>query len=228
MIVSVIIPVFNERRWIGELLKMVEAADTRPYEKEIIVADDASTDGTSELLDGLPGVRVIHLPRNSGKASAIKAALGKAEGDIILIQDADLEYSPDDYGRMLAPFSDPSIHVVYGSRFMQKAYPKNMKPANWIANKVFTCAVNLLYGAGITDEGTGYKAFRADVIKSIGIKSSGFEFCPEVTAKLLKKGVGIMEVPISYSGRSKKEGKKPGVPDGIRVLWTIIKYRFSD
>ena len=164
---------------------------------------------------------------NSGKASAIKAALKVAEGDIVLIQDADLEYSPDDYSKILSLFTDESTKVVYGSRFMRRPWPENMKIPHWIANKVFTFLVNLLYGANITDEGTCYKAFRRDLLQSIEIRSSGFEFCPEVTAKLLKQGISIKEVPVSYRARDKKEGKKPGIADGLSILWTIIKYRFA-
>ncbi len=227
---TVIIPVYNERDTILGVLSRVRSADTLHHEKEIIIVDDASTDGTSELLDEFSTdsvIKVIHLPVNSGKASAIKAALKIANGDLVLIQDADLEYSQDDYSKILSLFTDESTKVVYGSRFIRRPWPENMRIPHWTANKIFTFLVNLLYGAKITDEGTAYKAFRRDTLQSLEICSSGFEFCPEVTAKLLKQGVAIKEVPISYSARNKKEGKKPGFLDGIKVLWTIIKYRFA-
>lgn len=229
MLASIIIPVYNEKKTVRALLSRVESADTPNFEKQCIVVDDASTDGTSEILDEYAkggGIALIRLPANSGKASAIKSGLKSAKGDIILIQDADLEYSPEDYGRLLAPFSDSSVKVVYGSRFMERAWPEKMKAPYWIANRFFTLLVNLLYGARITDEGTAYKAFRREVIMSLEIRSSGFEFCPEVTAKILKKGIDIIEVPISYEARDKRGGKKPGYQDGLKVLWTIIKYRF--
>lgn len=230
MVVTIIIPVYNEKSLIIELLKKVVLADTLDFSKEIIVVDDGSTDGTGEMLAEYSkdnNINVLKHPENSGKASAIKSALKQATGDVILIQDADLEYSPKDYHRLLSPFSDSSTQVVYGSRFIDKVRPDNMKASYWLANKLFTFLVNLLYRADITDEGTAYKAFRRDVIKSIDIQCSGFEFCPEVTAKILKMGLTIIEVPVSYTARSQKEGKKPDFLDGLKVLWTIIKYRFK-
>lgn len=229
MVLTIIIPVYNEKNLIIKLLKQVINSDTSPFLKEIIVVDDGSTDGTGDAVKEFcknTDIKLITHPENSGKASAIKSALKLATGDIILIQDADLEYSPDDYKKLLLPFTDESTSVVYGSRFMLKKWPTNMKAANWLANWLFTCLVNLLYNAHITDEGTAYKLFRRDTIKAIAIKCSGFEFCPEVTSKLLKKGINIIEVPVSYTARDKKEGKKPGIADGFKVLWTIIKYRF--
>lgn len=235
MCVTIIIPVYNEKETVLDVLFRVKAADTLHFKKEIIVVDDASTDSTSKLLDEYSdeyskesGIKVIHLSENSGKASAIKAALDIARGDIILIQDADLEYSPDDYKKLLSPFTESTTMAVYGSRFIQRSWPRNMKIPNWIANKTFTFLVNILYNADITDEGTAYKVFRKDLIKSLNIKSRGFEFCPEVTAKLLKRGIKITEVPVSYNARDKKGGKKPGIADGFKVLWTIIKYRFAE
>lgn len=229
MLVTIIIPVYNEKNLIARLLKQVIDSDTSPFLKEIIIVDDGSTDGTGDILKECApnNIKLISHSKNLGKASAIKSALRVATGDVIIIQDADLEYSPQDYKRLLNPFSDKNIKVVYGSRFLLKTWPTNMKAANWLANKLFTSLVNLLYKTHITDEGTAYKLFRRDIIKSLDIKSSGFEFCPEVTAKLLKNGVQIIEVPVSYIARDKKEGKKPGIVDGFKVLWTIIKYRFT-
>jgi glycosyltransferase involved in cell wall biosynthesis len=229
VLVTIIIPVYNEKNLITELLKQVIDSDIQPFLKEIIIVDDGSTDGTTNVLKEYSrnaDIKLITHPENSGKASAIKSALKIATGDVILIQDADLEYSPQDYKRLLEPFSEEDTQVVYGSRFLHKVWPVNMKVANWLANKVFTFLVNLLYKVNITDEGTAYKLFRRDVIRSIEIKSSGFEFCPEVTAKLLKRGFKIIEVPVFYMARDRKGGKKPGIVDGFKVLWTIIKYRF--
>jgi len=229
--VSIIIPAYNEAAAISGVLDAVLRADTSPYAKEIIVADDGSSDGTAVLLEQAAagsGIKVVTHPVNRGKAAAIRSALKIATGDIILIQDADLEYSPGDYRRLLLPFADSGIQAVYGSRFLNKQWPENMRAANWIANRVFTLLVNLLYGAAITDEGTGYKLFRRETVGSLNIACSGFEFCPEVTAKLLKNGVRIVEVPVAYRARSRKEGKKPTFLDGLKVIWTIIKFRFRD
>lgn len=231
MVLTIIIPVFNEKTSISKLLEKVSAADSAGYEKEIVVVDDCSSDGTSGLIESFAlneNVIAIHLAERSGKTEAIKAGLKRASGDIILIQDADLEYSPDDYAGMLAPFNDTAVQAVYGSRFLNVSWPENMTLPNWIANKVFTTAINILYNSGITDEGTGYKVFRRSLLESISIDSSGFGFCPEVTSKLLKKGVKIIEVPISYTARNRNEGKKPVFMDGVNILWTIIKLRFKD
>jgi dolichol-phosphate mannosyltransferase len=145
----------------------------------------------------------------------------------VLVQDADLEYSPQDYGQMLAPFGDPAVQAVYGSRFLLRRWPERMKVANWAANKLFVATTNLLYGSALTDEGTGYKAIRRELLQDLEIASSRFEFCPEVTAKLLRRGVRILEVPVSYSARDRKQGKKPGFRDGLSVLWTLVRLRFS-
>lgn len=231
MKLTIIIPVFNELDVIAPVLQAVMQADTAPYTKEIIVADDGSSDGTASLLRRFvsdPGIRMITHPTNRGKAAAIKSALRIATGDIILIQDADLEYSPGDYKALLAPFARGDVQVVYGSRFLRSRWPRHMKTANWLANRLFTLLVNLLYGGRVTDEGTAYKLFRQSTLRSFDITSSGFEFCPEVTSKLLKRGVPITEVPVVYEARSRKEGKKPTFVDGLKVLWTIIRFRLRD
>lgn len=228
--VTIIVPVYNESRQLLHVLELVKNSDTSPREKEIIVVDDGSTDGSGEILrdycDGKLS-RLITLPRNMGKTFAVMRALSEAKGDIVLIQDADLEYSPSDYRQLLEPFEDHSVQVVYGSRFLHSHWPKNMKPAYWIANKLFTLATNLLFRTHITDEGTAYKAFRREILQSIQITGKRFAFCPEVTAKVLLKKIKIMEVPISYSARDKKQGKKPRTIDGINILWTLIKCRIS-
>ena len=231
MIVTIIIPAFNEESSLRAVLDSVLAADTAPFGKEIIVVDDGSTDGTAPLLNEYArerGINVFRHATNRGKAASIRTALQQATGAVILIQDADLEYSPDDYRRLLQPFHAMDSGAVYGSRFLQARWPRNMRPQNWLANKLFTFLTNLLYGARLTDEGTAYKAFTAGLIRSLAITCSGFEFCPEVTAKLLKRRIPIIEVPVSYTARSKKEGKKPGIRDGLKILWTIVRYRFTD
>lgn len=227
--VSIIIPVYNEERYISAVIEKVKRADTSPREKEIIVVDDGSTDGTGVELGKYstdPLVKIVNNHKNRGKASAIKSALALSKGDIILVQDSDLEYSPDDYPKILAPFSDESVEVVYGSRFLLRRWPRKMKPSNWLANRIFTLTTNLLYNARITDEGTAYKAFRRNLLESMVLESTGFEFCPEVTAKVLLRGLPIVEVPISYEARNMKEGKKPRFSDGVKILGTLIRYRF--
>lgn len=231
MIVSIIIPVYNERHLIPEVIEEVIKTETSPFEKEIIIIDDGSTDGTRDLLTNYTKnypVKILTHTKNLGKASAIKSGLRIAKGDVILIQDGDLEYPPSEYQKLLSPFNDPEINVVYGSRFLYKKWPEKMKPENWLANKLFTGLINLLYNADLTDEGTAFKVFRRKILQEIEIKSRGFEFCPEVTAKLLKRGVKIIEVPVRYRARNKKEGKKPALIDGIKILWSIIKYRFKN
>ncbi len=231
MIVSVLVPVYNEGHLIHELLEEILRADTSPFEKEIIIIDDGSTDRTQELLKDYAEkypLKIVTHKNNLGKASAIKSGLRVAKGDIVLIQDGDLEYPASEYRKLLSPFKDPEVKVVYGSRFLHKRWPERMRPENWVANKIFTGLVNLLYKTNITDEGTAFKVFRKEVLQDIDIKSKGFEFCPEVTAKVLKRGIRINEVPVRYRARNRKEGKKPHILDGIRILWSIIKYRFKD
>ncbi len=230
MRISIVIPVFNELSIIAAVLEQVREA-ARPHRAEILVVDDGSTDGTGEILEGLAaaggGIQLLRHRSNLGKARAIRTGLARAQGDVVLVQDADLEYSPADYGRMLAPFEDPAVQAVYGSRFLTRAWPAKMRVANWLANKVFVTATNALYGSALTDEGTAYKAFRRELLRSFHIESSRFEFCPEVTAKILKRGIRIVEVPVEYRARERKEGKKPGFADGLAVLWTILKHRFT-
>jgi glycosyltransferase involved in cell wall biosynthesis len=220
---SILIPVYNERATILEILKRVQAV---PYEKEIIAVDDGSTDGTRELLAQVQGVTVLYHDRNRGKGAAIQTALAHATGDIIVIQDADLEYDPRDYKQLVEPIMEGRAKVVYGSRFLGP----RMAMFFWhmVANKMLTLMTNILYNAILSDMETGYKAFRADVIKGMRLRSHRFDFEPEVTAKVLKRGIRIFEVPISYYGREYSEGKKIGVKDGFVAIWTLLKYRFVD
>ncbi len=222
MKLSVIIPVYNEIDTIDEVLKRVRAVDV---DKEIIATDDCSTDGTREFLRTQPDIKLLENPTNLGKGAGIRQALAAATGDIIIIQDADLEYNPQDYHAMIAPIERGEADIVYGTRFIG-ARPK-MKLANFIANKVFALMASVLYRRHITDEATCYKAFRADVIKNLDLHCSRFEFCPEVTGRLLKRDYRYAEVPISYYPRTHAQGKKITWQDGIECIWTLIKYRFT-
>ena len=230
MKLSIIIPVYDEKNTILEILDRVAEASL-PKEitsKEIIAVDDGSTDGTRELLEKARknGVHVLMHDKNRGKGAAIRTALARASGDIILIQDADLEYDPRDYPTLLMPIIENRVKVVYGSRFLGP----RMAMFFWhmLANKMLTLMTNILYDAILSDMETGYKAFRADVIKNIPLRSKRFDFEPEITAKVLKRGNRIYEVPISYFGREYREGKKIGLRDGFVAVWTLLKYRIMD
>jgi glycosyltransferase involved in cell wall biosynthesis len=222
---SILIPIYNERATILEVAQRVQAV---PFDKEIIAVDDGSTDGTRELLPQLEkaGIVVLYHDRNQGKGAAICTALARATGDIVVIQDADLEYDPRDYAQLVTPIVEGRAKVVYGSRFLGP----RMAMFYWHmqANKMLTLMTNILYDAILTDMETGYKAFRADVIKAIPLRSRRFDFEPEITAKVLKRGNRIYEVPISYYGREYSEGKKIGMKDGFVAIWTLVKYRFVD
>lgn len=225
MKLSILIPIYNERATVVEIARRVQAV---PFDKEIIAVDDGSTDGTRDLLPQLErdGVIVLRHDKNQGKGAAIRTALTRATGDIIVIQDADLEYDPRDYTHLITPIVEGRAKVVYGSRFLGP----RMAMFFWhmLANKMLTLMTNILYDAILSDMETGYKAFRADVIKSMSLRSRRFDFEPEVTAKVLKHGNRIYEVPISYYGREYREGKKIGMKDGFIAVWTLLKYRFVD
>ena len=219
------IPVHNELHTIREALRRVQEVD---LEKEIIVVDDHSSDGTREILSKIADdeVRVIYHDQNTGKGAAIRTALQYVTGDIVIIQDGDLEYNPADYHKLIEPIVAGRASVVYGSRFLGEI--ANMQFLNYIANKILALTASLLFFNWITDEGTCYKVFKADVLKSLELKCTGFDFCPEVTAKVLKRGYKIVEVPISYHGRSTDEGKKIRWQDGLKAFLTLIKYRLMD
>ena len=225
MKVSVVIPVYNEFRTFNQVLDRVRRAPLPAgCTKEIVVVDDGSTDETAqihpELLAGVTHRRISH----SGKGSAIRAGIDLATGDIVLIQDGDLEYDPNDYARLLEPIVGGHADIVYGSRFLSRRVA--MALPNRIANRVLTAAANLLYGAQITDEATAYKAFRIEVLREIHLQCRRFEFCPELTAKARRLGFRIREVPVSYNARGIAEGKKIRARDGLEALWTLLRYRF--
>lgn len=229
MKLSIIIPTYNERDTIREILRRVQEAPTAGLTKEIIVVDDGSTDGTRDILRALDpgeGVQVFYHAENRGKGAAIRTGLSHATGDIVLIQDADLEYDPRDYPALLQPILEGRAGVVYGSRFLGPR--KAMFFWHMLGNKFLTLVTNVLYDSILSDMETGYKAFRADIIRGLPLRSRRFEFEPEITAKVLKRGHRIYEVPISYTGREYHEGKKITWRDGFSALWTLLKYRFVD
>ena len=227
--VSIIIPVFNEKDTFRQLLEKVEQANFSGLEKEIIMVDDCSTDGTTEILKELSqSYKVLFHEKNQGKGAAIRTAVKEATGDFVVIQDADLEYLPDDYDKLLPLLINNEADVVYGSRFKNEENSKNFILKNKIANKFLTLLTNILYGAEITDMETCYKAFKREFIQGITIKYNRFDFEPEITAKVMKKKARLKEVPISYFGRGHDEGKKINWKDGIHAILSLIKFRFID
>jgi glycosyltransferase involved in cell wall biosynthesis len=229
MKVSILIPVYNEFRTFPQVLERVRRAPLpEGCTREIIVIDDGSTDGTAQMLGEHAQAGTIahhHSAPHAGKGTAIRTGIALACGDIVLIQDGDLEYDPNDYARILEPIVKGQADIVYGSRFLGK--PVAMALLNRIANRALTAAANLLYDAGLTDEATAYKAFRTPVLRQMQLKCRRFEFCPEVTAKARRAGYRIVEVPVSYNARGIADGKKIRARDGFEALWTLVKYRFD-
>jgi len=229
-LLSVVMPVYNERDTWREALARVQAADIAPLKLQIVVVDDRSTDGTREQLAEFsaaafaPAVKVLFHEENRGKGAAVRTGFTEADGDLVIVQDADLEYDPHDYAILLAPLVAGEADVVYGSRFL--ARKRKGSWANYVANRVLTELSNLMSGLRLTDMETCYKAFRRDVLRRLATEQDRFGFEPEITAKVARLGVRIAERPISYEARTLREGKKIGLADGVNAVWCILKYNW--
>ncbi|NMB69989.1 glycosyltransferase family 2 protein [candidate division WWE3 bacterium] len=228
MKLSVIIPVYNEKNTIRELLSRVKAVDG--IEMEIIIVDDASKDGTTDILKAMetenPDVKFIYKPENKGKGDTLKLGFQNSTGDYVIVQDADLEYDPNDYKKLIRALEEEGVDVVYGSRFSGNY--EDMSNLHYFGNKMLTLITNMLFGVMLTDMETCYKLMPGEFVRSIDIKSPRFDFEPEITAKILKHKLRIREVPISYKGRTHSEGKKITWKDGIAAVSTLIKFKFVD
>ena len=229
---SIIIPVYNEYKNIDTVIRAVKAVRLPPEisAAELILVDDGSSDGTAQKLAEYKNdaTIIVHSSgRNSGKGAATRTGITYVTGDIVLIQDADMEYDPNDYAALLKPMLERKAEVVYGSRFLRKWWPEGMAWPNWLANRILSLTASILYLTWLTDEATAYKMFRADILHSLNLRAERFELCPELTAKVRKKGHKITEVPISYKGRTADEGKKIKWYDGFEAVWTLVKYRFG-
>jgi len=223
---TVLMPVFNEQATLAEIIRRVRQVDVG-LTLELIIVDDGSSDGTNKILRTLEDstVRVITHQKNQGKGAALRTGLSHASGDIVVIQDADLEYDPDDWPSLLAPILKGKASVVYGSRFTGQR--KNMLPLHWAGNRLLSLVTNLLYSSTLSDMETCYKAFDRRVLKDLTVVSNRFDFEPEITAKVLRRGYRIYEVPISYAGREFDEGKKITWRDGVGAIKALVKFRFT-
>lgn len=223
---TVITPVFNERATVAEIIRRMRAVDL-PLTLQMIVVDDGSSDGTEKVLDALEDstLRILRHKVNQGKSAAVRTALAEARGDLVLIQDADLEYDPNDWSLLLEPILKDKARIVYGSRFTGQR--KNMLPSYWVGNRLLALVTNVLYGSTLSDVESCYKLFDAEVLEGITIVSERFEFEPEITAKVLRRGHRIYEVPISYAGREANEGKKFTWRDGVGALKALVRFRFT-
>ncbi|MFH1981675.1 MAG: glycosyltransferase family 2 protein [Pseudomonadota bacterium] len=228
MRLSIIIPVFNECRTLPVLISRIEAMQIEGTEKEIIFVDDGSTDGSREYLDSQKErYRVVFLGKNKGKGTAVRAGIEVASGDYVLIQDADLEYDPEDIPRLVSTAVKESLLVVYGSRILNPDNRRHSSALAYIGGRALTLVTNLLFGLQLTDEPTCYKLFDRALLASLPLKARRFEFCPEVTAKVARKGIKIKEIPIRYNPRTWAEGKKIRWPDFFHALWVLIRERFG-
>jgi glycosyltransferase involved in cell wall biosynthesis len=227
MKLSVIMPVFNER---DTIVKIIERVTAVPVDKELVIVDDWSSDGTRDLLKGFEsreGVRVLYHPHNLGKGAAVRTGIRECSGDIVIIQDADLEYSPEEYPRLIEPIVRGAADVVYGSRFY--GTHRVFMVWHYLGNKFLTSLTNVLYNTMLTDMETCYKVFRAEVIKGLNLRSNRFDIEPEITAKLFKnRKLRVYEMPITYDGRDYDEGKKIHWYDALPAVWALVKYRFTD
>jgi glycosyltransferase involved in cell wall biosynthesis len=225
MKLSVVIPVYNEKDTIKVILDKVLAV---PIVSEVVLVDDFSKDGSREILQSIkiPNVKVVFHEKNKGKGAALRSGFEKVTGDIVVVQDADLEYDPNEFLKLIKPIEEGRADVVYGSRF--SGTTEKMTFAHWLGNKVLTVTTNLLYGTKLTDMETCYKMIKTPIIRSMKLRANRFDFEPEITAKILKSKKRIIEIPITYQGRDWSEGKKITWRDGISALWSLIKYRFVD
>ncbi|MFW6115680.1 MAG: glycosyltransferase family 2 protein [Chloroflexota bacterium] len=228
--VSIIIPAYNEAETVARVVENVVAVELEGLEREIVVVDDGSTDTTNVVLEGIETrwpalVKVIRHEENRGKGAAIRTALEQVTGDIVITQDADLEYDPREFPRLLALFEDPAVRVVYGSRNLVKN-PRSSWRFYW-GGRLLSWVTNLLFASNVTDEATGYKVFRTDLLRSLDLQADDFAFCPEVTGKVLRRNIKIHEIPISYRPRSLEEGKKISWRDGLKAVWMLLKQRLG-
>ncbi len=240
MLLSIVMPVYNEENFLREIVARVQAVDLGSMERELVIVDDCSRDSTPQILAAMEGqtsvndqakpferpIRVQRHDVNQGKGAALRTGFALAQGELVLIQDADLEYDPEDYPKLLAPVLKGKSQVVYGSRFTGER--RNMFFHHWVGNKFLTLVTNVLYNTTLSDMETCYKLFTRQALQGVVIRSDRFNFEPEITAKILKKGIRIYEVPISYTGREFDEGKKITWRDGLVALWALVKFRFSD